>query len=123
MSTFDAVLNTNLRGVYNLTRLLVPALIESKGNIVNISSIHGSIVAVGSLPYSMSKVSTIVTRLLGYSPAQYAEWLAEAATHVPMRQVCEGNDVANVVVFLASDNCRLLTGAIIPVDGGLSFGN
>ncbi|KOB70314.1 Leucine-rich transmembrane protein [Operophtera brumata] len=40
-----------------------------------------------------------------------------------MRQVCEGSDVANVVVFLASDNCRLLTGAIIPVDGGLSFGN
>lgn len=56
MTTFDEVFNTNVRGVYNLTRLLVPELIKSKGNIVNVSSVSAYMTSVGSLPYSMSKV-------------------------------------------------------------------
>lgn len=56
METFDQIFATNIRGVYNLTRLLVPALIKTKGNIVNVSSVIGSIPSVGSLSYSMSKV-------------------------------------------------------------------
>lgn len=56
METFDRVFNVNIRGVYNLTRLLVPALIETKGNIVNVSSIMASMVTTGNLPYSLSKV-------------------------------------------------------------------
>lgn len=59
MATFDRVFNLDVRGVYNLTRLLVPALIESKGNIVNISSIASTVVAVGSLPYGMAKVGNL----------------------------------------------------------------
>lgn len=56
METFDRVFSVNIRGVYNLTRLLVPALIESKGNIVNVSSIMATMVSTGNLPYSISKV-------------------------------------------------------------------
>lgn len=50
------VLATNVFGVYHLTALLVPALKETKGNVVNVSSVSGSMASVGSLPYSMSKV-------------------------------------------------------------------
>ena len=57
MQIFDDVFRIDVRGVYNLTRLLAPALIETKGNIINISSIAGTVVAVGSLPYGMAKVS------------------------------------------------------------------
>lgn len=56
METFDRVFATNVRGVYNLSRLLTPALIAAKGNIINVSSVSGSMPSVGSLPYSMSKV-------------------------------------------------------------------
>ena len=57
MQLFDDVFRIDVRGVYNLTRLLAPALIETKGNIVNISSVVGTMVTVGSLPYGMAKVS------------------------------------------------------------------
>lgn len=56
METFDEVFKVDVRAVYNLTRLLVPALVEAKGNIINVSSIAGTMVAVGSLPYGMAKV-------------------------------------------------------------------
>ncbi|KAJ0175883.1 hypothetical protein K1T71_009042 [Dendrolimus kikuchii] len=151
MGTFDDVFNTDVRGVYNLTRLLVPALIETKGNIVNISSISATTVAVGSLPYGMAKaaldqftrlialelgpmgvrvntvspgltVSTLVKRQFGYTEEQYQAWLQESAKRIPMGEVCLGEDIAKMVVHVASDNCRLLTGTIIPVDGGLRYG-
>jgi NAD(P)-dependent dehydrogenase (short-subunit alcohol dehydrogenase family) len=57
MATFDRVFNVNIRGVYNLTRLLAPELIKTKGNIVNVSSIMATMVTIGNLPYSLSKVS------------------------------------------------------------------
>lgn len=56
MATFDEVFRVDVRGVYHLTKLLVPALIETGGNIVNVSSISGTMVVVGSLPYGMAKV-------------------------------------------------------------------
>ena len=59
MAIFDDVFRINVRGVYNLTRLLVPALIETKGNVVNVSSIAATIVTVGILPYGMAKVIII----------------------------------------------------------------
>ncbi|KAL0849723.1 hypothetical protein ABMA28_011681 [Loxostege sticticalis] len=150
METYDRVFNTNVRGVYNLTRQLVPELIKSKGNIVNISSISGSAVSVGSLPYSMTKaaldhfsklialelaprgvrvntvspgvtVSKFVQRLTDYTEEQYKEWLEEARRSVPLGQVCTGEDVAKMVVHLASDDSALVTGTIVQVDGGLQY--
>ncbi|KAG6459813.1 hypothetical protein O3G_MSEX011622 [Manduca sexta] len=150
MKIFDDVFNTDVRGVYNLTRLLVPALIESKGNIVNISSISGTVVVVGSLPYGMAKaaldhftrlvalelapkgvrvnavspgltVSNIVKRITGYTEEEYQNWLKKGEKTVPMGEVCVGEDIAKMVVHLASDHSRLVTGAIVQVDGGLQF--
>ncbi|XP_063379494.1 3-oxoacyl-[acyl-carrier-protein] reductase FabG-like [Cydia fagiglandana] len=147
MAIFDEVFNTNVRGVYNLTRLLAPALIESKGNIVNISSISGTAVAVGSLPYSMSKaaldhftklialelapkgvrvntvspgvtVSDFVQRITGITDEAYSEFLTNMAKSIPMRRVCQPEHIAKMVVFLASEDSELVTGTIVKVDGG-----
>ncbi|XP_063621739.1 3-oxoacyl-[acyl-carrier-protein] reductase FabG-like [Cydia splendana] len=147
MAIFDEVFNTNVRGVYNLTRLLAPALIESKGNIVNISSISGTAVAVGSLPYSMSKaaldhftklialelapkgvrvntvspgvtVSDFVQRITGISDEAYSEFLTNMAKCIPMRRVCQPEHIAKMVAFLASEDSELVTGTIVKVDGG-----
>ncbi|KAJ8730481.1 hypothetical protein PYW08_001894 [Mythimna loreyi] len=152
MAIFDDVFRVDVRGVYNLTRLLVPALVETKGNIVNVSSISATVVAVGSLPYGMAKaaldhftrlvalelapkgvrvnavspgvtVSTIVKRMTGYTEEEYQAWLSTAATVVPMGQVCEGDDIARMIVHLASDNSRLVTGTVVAVDGGLRYGS
>lgn len=57
MATFDRVFNTIVRGAFNLTRLVAPALIETKGAIVNVSSVAATLVHVGSLPYGMSKAA------------------------------------------------------------------
>ncbi|XP_049696705.2 3-oxoacyl-[acyl-carrier-protein] reductase FabG [Helicoverpa armigera] len=150
MATFDEVFRIDVRGVYNLTRLLVPALVQSKGNVVNVSSIAATVVAVGSLPYGMAKaaldhftrlvalelapkgvrvnavspgvtVSNIVKRMTGYTEEQYQEWLSFAAAATPMGKVCEGEDIARMIVHLASDHSRLVTGTIVEVDGGLRF--
>ncbi|KAJ0175882.1 hypothetical protein K1T71_009041 [Dendrolimus kikuchii] len=150
METFDKVFNVNIRGVYNLTRLLVPALIESKGNIVNVSSIMATMVTTGNLPYSLSKaaldhfsrllayelapkgvrvnvvspgitVSTFVQRLTGYTDDEYQAWLKTAEATIPMKKACTGEDCANMIVFLASDKCPLVSGTTVPVDGALQF--
>ncbi|KAI8422873.1 hypothetical protein MSG28_006613 [Choristoneura fumiferana] len=147
METFDRVFNTDVRGVYNLTRLLAPALIAAKGNIVNISSISATVVVVGTLPYGMAKaaldhftrltalelapkgvrvntvspgitVSDFVKRLTGYDDEEYKSWLKVAETTVPMGRVCSAEDVAKTIVFLASDDAALITGTTVQVDGG-----
>ncbi|XP_063361400.1 3-oxoacyl-[acyl-carrier-protein] reductase FabG-like [Cydia amplana] len=150
MAIFDKVFSTNVRGVYNLTRLLAPSLIETKGNIVNISSVMGTAVAVGVLPYSMSKaaldhftrlialelapkgvrvntvspgvtVSELVQRLTGISDEQYSDYLTDMAKGIPMRRVCQPEHVAKMVVFVASEDCELVTGTVIKVDGGVDL--
>ncbi|XP_047985812.1 3-oxoacyl-[acyl-carrier-protein] reductase FabG-like [Leguminivora glycinivorella] len=150
MAIFDKVFNTNVRGVYNLTRLLAPSLIETKGNIVNISSVMGTSVLVGGLPYSMTKaaldhftrlialelapkgvrvnavspgvtVSEFVQTVTGMSDGQYSEYLANMALGIPMGRVCQPEHVAKMVVFLASEDCDLVTGTVVKVDGGVEL--
>lgn len=150
MATYDRVFNTNIRGVYNLTRLLVPAIIEAKGNIVNVSSISGSMPNVGSLPYSMTKaaldhfsrcialelaplgvrvntvspgftVSEFVKRLTGYNQEQYQSWLQDVQKGIPLNSVAVGDDIAHMIVFMSSTLSGQVTGTVVPVDGGLTL--
>ncbi|XP_021195299.3 3-oxoacyl-[acyl-carrier-protein] reductase FabG [Helicoverpa armigera] len=150
MKTFDEVFRIDVRGVYHLTGLLVPALIESKGNIVNISSIVATMVNVGSVPYSMAKaaldhftrivalelapkgvrvnavspgitVSDFIKRITDQTEEQYREWLGQYSKNIPMGEPCLGDDIAKMVVHIASEHSRLVTGTIVEVDGGLRF--
>ncbi|KAI5633847.1 enoyl-(Acyl carrier protein) reductase domain-containing protein [Phthorimaea operculella] len=150
METFDRVFALNVRGVYNLTRLLAPALIEAQGNIVNVSSIAGSAVYTGALPYSMSKaaldhftnlialelapkgvrvnavspgftVSKFVQRLTGCSEEEYTEYLRESEQTIPLGQVCTSEEIAESIAWLAGPAAAKVTGTNISVDGGARF--
>ncbi|CAB3235352.1 unnamed protein product [Arctia plantaginis] len=109
-------------------------------------------IAVGSLPYDMGKaaldqftkvvalelaphgvrvntvspgltVSNATKTLMKISEEEYQTWLNDTVTVVPMGEACLGLDIARMIVHLASDNSRLVTGAIVQVDGGLQFGS
>lgn len=147
MKEYDRVFKVNLRAVYDLTRLLTPALIESKGNIVNISSVGGESVHIGNAPYSMTKAAlNHFTRLValelapkgvrcnavlpGATMSNFYERMNGTAevseeafknfiSKIPLGEFCKGEDIAKMVLFIASDNARLVTGASLVVDGGL----
>ncbi|KAF9418389.1 hypothetical protein HW555_004819 [Spodoptera exigua] len=150
MKIFDDVFRIDVRGVYLLTKLLAPALIETKGNIINVSSVSATVVAVGSLPYGMAKaaldhftrlislelapkgvrvnsispgitVSNFVKRITGSTDEQYNTWLGEVSKQIPMGQPCVGDDIARMIVHIASEHSRLVTGTTVEVDGGLRF--
>ncbi|KAH9640031.1 hypothetical protein HF086_008126 [Spodoptera exigua] len=123
MATFDEVFNVNVRGVYHLTKLLVPELIEAGGNIVNVSiSVFIYLRCLKQFNcHRTFQVSNIVKRITGYTEDQYQSWLSSVAPTIPMGEVCQGSDIAQMIVHLASDNSRLVTGTVVPVDGGMRF--
>lgn len=69
------------------------------------------------------QVSTFVQRLTNYTDEEYKSWLQQAVAAIPMGEVCTGEDIAKIVVHVASEHSRLVTGTVIPVDGGLLFGD
>ncbi|XP_063364746.1 3-oxoacyl-[acyl-carrier-protein] reductase FabG-like [Cydia amplana] len=150
MSSFDRVFGTVVRGAFNLTRLVAPALIATRGSIVNVSSIAATMVHVGSLPYGMAKAAldhftrlialelapkgvrvntvspgitntSLLQRLTGHTDEEHAAFLKNSEARIPMREICEPADVARAIAFLAGGDSRLVTGATVKVDGGLQL--
>lgn len=136
--TFDI----NIRGMFYVTRYLKPLIMESKGCIINNGSIAGlhSYVTGRSYAYSASKAAVIqFTRQMAknYGPEgvrvncicpgiietpilgdRDRKTLAE---RIPLGRVGSPEDVAKVVVFLASENAAYLTGVVLPIDGGVAI--
>lgn len=149
VSTFDAIMGLNLRGMFMTCKHVLPVMMEQKsGCITNVSS-TSSLAARKTLTYKTSKgaVNTM-TQHLAYENAKYgirANVLVPGLMDTPMaierrarelqvsRDVIreERNatvplgfmgtawDVANAALFLASDEARYITGVLLPVDGGL----
>lgn len=140
---FDKMIATNLRSVYLLTSLAVPHLIKTKGNIINISSIAATKVIPKFLPYAVSKAGLdMFTRCLaaelgehgvrvnavspGPVKSQFHDRagmdsdvvLAAKAKQTPLRRIATSEDIAQTVIFLASDKARSTTATINVVDGG-----
>ncbi|XP_071966237.1 3-oxoacyl-[acyl-carrier-protein] reductase FabG-like [Antedon mediterranea] len=143
MSTFDKVMNLNLRSVIYITKLLIPYLIETKGCIVNVSSV-ASLVSTDYNPiYSMAKAGldkftsnlaadlakhqirvnavnpgVIITPLydtLGYTLEQVEN--ASRIGHAMCRHG-EMAEVTKAIAFLISDDSSFITGVRLPIDGG-----
>lgn len=136
------VLGTNLTGAFNMIRALAPDFrAQQDGKIVNISSIHGIRPEFGLANYAASKAGLVgLTRSAavelgpsnvnvnavapGYirttrlTEAVSAEILDRAREHSVLGRLGGPQDVANVVLFLCSEQARHITGAVIPVDGG-----
>lgn len=141
---WDKVLNVNLKGTFLLTRAVLPKMIEQRnGKIINIASIAGSVVGYPNLThYSASKGGMVgFTRAVALEVAQHGinvnavspgpiltpgtevlgkEMYEEIRRSIPLGRWGLPEDVANLVVFLASDESSFITGQNIVIDGGLT---
>jgi 3-oxoacyl-[acyl-carrier protein] reductase len=138
----DADVNINLKGVLNCTRAVLPHMLEREyGKIVNISSgaaIEGAAVTsvyaaakAGVIAFTRSiargvaasgiNVNSIAPGLAntGFTRQAPPEMLANYKKNIPLGRITEPQDIANTVVFLASDVSRDIVGQTISVDGGV----
>lgn len=140
---WDRVIAVNLKGYFNFTRHVAPLLKEQKsGKIINVTSINGLRGKFGQSNYSASKAGIIgYTKAIakelgafGVNVNAVAPGLIEtpmlkaseardkvidmAMAEIVLKRVGTPEDVAHVVVFLASDLSRHITGEVIKVDGG-----
>jgi 3-oxoacyl-[acyl-carrier protein] reductase len=141
---WDKVINTNLRGIFNFSRKLLPKMRENRwGRIITIASIQGLTGASLSSSYIASKHGVI-----GYTKAIAAEWGKYAITsnaicpgyvdtdmgaqdgkvidhykHIiertPAGKIANAQDIAYLVEFIASEKARFINGSIINIDGGI----
>ena len=139
---WDRVIEVNLKGVYNMTQVVVPYMVkEGGGSIINTSSIVGIYGNIGQTNYAASKAGVIgMTKVWakelgrygirvnavapGFIKTPMTEKLPEKVVNVvlertPLKRMGEPIEVAYVYLFLASDESSFITGQVISVDGGL----
>lgn len=139
---WDNIMNTNLKGIFNCCRQVVPHMIKNeKGSIINISSMWGNVGASCEVIYSASKgginsFTKALAKELGPSGVRVNaispgvintsmnNWLSDEdkdslMQEIPLCKFGECEDVGNTALFLASDASKYITGQIITVDGGM----
>ena len=140
---WDAVININLRGTFLFTRAAARPMMKARqGRIINIASVSGLMGNPGQVNYSASKAGVIgltrtVSRELAsrnvtvnavapgfiatdMTAALGEEILQEVRKQIPLARLGDPQDVADAVLFLASDAASFITGHVLTVDGGLT---
>ncbi|MGO1411565.1 MAG: SDR family oxidoreductase, partial [Microbacterium sp.] len=143
---FDAVVGTNLGGAFRTVKRAIKSMIKARrGRIILISSVSGLLGVAGQANYSSSKAGLVgfarsVTRELGgrgitanvVAPgfidsdmtAELDEKTqADYRKQIPAARFGTTEEIAGVVSWLASDDAAYISGAVIPVDGGLGMGH
>lgn len=139
---FEAVLDTNLKGAFNMIRACYSGFIRKRsGRIINISSVSGMMGNAGQANYSASKAGLIgltksVARELasrnvtcnaiapGFIQTDMTENISEdnaLRTMIPLGRMGKPEDIAAAVAFLAGDSAAYITGEVLRVDGGLAM--
>lgn len=139
---FDRVIDTNLKGVWNICKHAAKPLLKSEaGRIINISSVSGILGNAGQSNYSAAKAGVIgLTKALarefaarhvtvnaiapGFIETDMTKKLPEEAVkawadQIPLKRFGSPSDVAHAVTFLASEQASYITGHTLMVDGGL----
>ncbi|XP_045774356.1 3-oxoacyl-[acyl-carrier-protein] reductase FabG-like [Maniola jurtina] len=150
ITNFDLLTATNIRGPYLLSQQAIPHLIETKGNIVNVSSIVSTVPIPTMTPYCMTKaaldmfmkcaalelackgvrvnsvnpgpVETELFKRAGFDEESNKGLYSGMAASMPLKKCAFSEDVAKMVVFLASDHASCITGSRHEVDCGLHLG-
>lgn len=141
---WDQVLDTNLKGVFNVTKPVVSVMVrQRRGAVLNISSISGVVGMAGQTNYSASKagligftkalakeiakrnitvnalaLGLIETDMTGALADEYRQKMIE---QIPLGRYGNVEEVAKIAAFLLSDEARYITGQVIQADGGLAI--
>jgi len=146
LEAWDDMMNVNVRAAFQLMQKAVPSLIERRGNIVNVSSVTGLRSFPGVLAYCVSKAAldqltrcaalelagkgvrvnavnpgVVVTQIHkrgGMNDDAYAAFLEHSKTTHPLGRTGRPEEIADLVLFLASDKASWITGATYSIDGG-----
>ncbi len=143
---FDSVVATNLGGTFRVVKRASKGMLRAKwGRVILISSVVGLYGSAGQINYSSSKAALVgfarsLTRELGgrgitanvvapgfietdMTAELPAETQAEYRRNIPAGRFATADEVAGVVTWLASEDAAYISGAVIPVDGGLGMGH
>lgn len=141
---FQKVIDTNLKGTFHCMRAAIrPMMKKRRGRIISISSVVGLMGNAGQINYAASKAGVIgMTKSLAREVASrhitvnavapgfiktdmtavLSDSVKEGILHgIPLGELGEAEDVANAVLYLASDEAAYITGQIISVDGGMAM--
>lgn len=146
LEDWDYMMNINLRAIFHLSQLAIPHIIESKGTIVNVSSVTGLRAFPGVLSYCVSKAGldqftrcialelapkgvrvnavnpgvtlTYLHRNGGMDEQAYQEFVEHSKTTHPLGRIGTAEEVAELILFLASPHAGWITGCTYSIDGG-----
>jgi NAD(P)-dependent dehydrogenase (short-subunit alcohol dehydrogenase family) len=146
LADYDLMMNINVRSMFHLTQLALPSIIERKGNIVNVSSVTGLRAFPNVLAYCVSKaavdqltrcaalelapkgvrinavnpgvVRTNLHRNSGMNEDAYAAFTERSKTTHPIGRIGEPEEIADLILFLASSKAGWITGVTYSIDGG-----
>ena len=141
---FDDVIATNLRGVFRLSRSVMRGMMKARsGRIINISSVVAKMGNAGQANYAAAKGGVeAMTRALaqelgsrnitvncvapGFIATDMTHAMGEGAaealqSRIPLGRLGQAQDIANAVLFLASDSASYITGQVLGVNGGMDM--